>query len=273
MIEYPLHDIILHPDASKGFFVGRFENIEDPPVEWPHRHAFYSIVWFTEGLGINVIDFSECEILPNRLFTVNPKQVHNWSYSENCQGYVLVFEEFIGKQLNIQFSTPYVDVIDQEIAFFEAVFEKLMAESERDDYLTLKNSHAGITYLFALISRLASSSKAMPHPVLTGFRNLVCSDFSRVLTIEDCARSLKISTQELNAFCRHNLGVSAKQYQLDLKITEAKRLLIYTTYPTSEVAHCTGFEDTSYFARIFKKKTGASPTHFKEKYRDHGQKS
>lgn len=269
MIEYPLHDIILHPDAAKGYFIDRFENIEDPPVEWPHRHAFYSIVWFTEGLGINVIDFSECEILPSRLFTVNPKQVHNWSYSENCRGYVLVFEEYIGRELNMQFSSPYVDVPAQEIAFFETVFKKLMIESERDDHLTHKNSHTGIAYLFALISRLVNSSTAMVHPILTGFRNLVCSNFSRVSTIEECARSLKISTNELNALCKHHLGVSAKQYQLDLKITEAKRLLIYTPYPTSEVAHRVGFDDTSYFARIFKKKTGGSPTHFKEKYRDH----
>jgi AraC-like DNA-binding protein len=70
-----------------------------------------------------------------------------------------------------------------------------------------------------------------------------------------------------------NIGITAKQFQLDLKITEAKRLLIYSSLNASEIAYQIGFEDVSYFSRIFKKKTGLSPTNFKEKYLNNGQKS
>ncbi|WP_171659634.1 AraC family ligand binding domain-containing protein [Flagellimonas amphidinii] len=75
--EYSISDIILSNSEDRYYYVGTFAGTENPSVEWPHRHDFYSIIWFTESLGINVIDFEEYEIKPNRLFFIRPKQVHN----------------------------------------------------------------------------------------------------------------------------------------------------------------------------------------------------
>jgi transcriptional regulator len=51
-----------------------------------------------------------------------------------------------------------------------------------------------------------------------------------------------------------------------MKITEAKRLLLYTTLNINEIAFKLGFEDNSYFAKIFRQKTSFSPTAFQKKY-------
>ncbi|WP_413534017.1 hypothetical protein [Empedobacter brevis] len=53
-----------------------------------------------------MIDFDEYEILPNRIFVINPKQVHNWSYSSDTCGYTLLIDEPFAKNLNIDFSFP-----------------------------------------------------------------------------------------------------------------------------------------------------------------------
>jgi AraC-like DNA-binding protein len=71
----------------------------------------------------------------------------------------------------------------------------------------------------------------------------------------------------LNTVCQNLSGVSSKQFLLDLKVTEAKRLLLYSGLNMSEISSQLGFVDSSYFARIFKKKTLLSPTLFREKYR------
>ena len=54
---YQINDII--PDLTKPTenYVGIFEDTPDPEIEWPHRHTFYSLVLFTQGSGMNVIDF------------------------------------------------------------------------------------------------------------------------------------------------------------------------------------------------------------------------
>jgi AraC-like DNA-binding protein len=81
------------------------------------------------------------------------------------------------------------------------------------------------------------------------------------------ADTLHISTAVLNIICQDMSGVSAKQLLLDLKLTEAKRLLLYSKLNINEISFRLGFEDSSYFARIFKKKALLSPSLFQKKYR------
>jgi AraC family transcriptional regulator, transcriptional activator of pobA len=265
MREYSIKEIIPESKHLQGYFAGSFEDTEDPEIEWPHRHAFYSIVWFTKGSGINVIDFFEYEILPNRLFTINPKQVHNWDYSKISEGYILVFEAHLANESGIEFASPFIDIPDTDQLFFRLLFKKLITESRQNDRLGQRNGKLGISYLCSLIDRF-SSDRETPGFALANFRDLICKDFSETKTVEAYAEILHISPAELNTVCRKSVGTTAKQYQLDLKITEAKRLLLYTKLNISEVAYQTGFEDTSYFSRIFKKKTGLSPVEFNEKY-------
>ncbi|GAB6013341.1 helix-turn-helix domain-containing protein [Viscerimonas tarda] len=61
-------------------------------------------------------------------------------------------------------------------------------------------------------------------------------------------------------------------YLLDIKLTEAKRFLLYSDHNVNEIAFRLGFEDSSYFSRIFKKKTSLTPSDFLKKYRKTGKK-
>ena len=54
-------------------------------------------------------------------------------------------------------------------------------------------------------------------------------------------------------------GTTPLQYQLQLKIAEAVILLRSTSKSISEIAMETGFSDTNYFGRQFKRITGSSP--------------
>ena len=55
------------------------------------------------------------------------------------------------------------------------------------------------------------------------------------------------------------MGVTAIQYLNTYRLKVADTLLANTDYPIGEVAAMTGFEDASYFARIYKKQFGHSP--------------
>ncbi|MEO9146437.1 MAG: AraC family transcriptional regulator [Ginsengibacter sp.] len=61
-------------------------------------------------------------------------------------------------------------------------------------------------------------------------------------------------------------GLSPYEYHLSLRMNMAKELLNSTTLNISEIAYQTGFESVFYFSKLFKRKVGFSPKH----YRLHG---
>lgn len=253
---YQINDIIPDLSVPTEYYVGVFEDTPDPNIEWPHRHGYYSMVWFTQGTGINVIDFDEYEILSNRIFTINPKQIHNWNFSSDSCGYFLLIEEHLAKHLNIEFSFPFVDLETDNIHFIKEIFKRM---------LSTNNQVTAISYLISLLSNSEIHHNKLNETIIQ-FKKLITETYHENFTIEQYADKLNTSSETLNQLCKEEIGLTAKQLQLDLKITEAKRLLLYSSLNTSEIAFKLGFEDNSYFSRIFKKKTSLSPANFREKY-------
>lgn len=270
--EYTIADILELPQEIIPYYIGTFEGTEDPDIEWPHRHAFYSLVWFTEGNGFYVVDFQEYDIKANRIFFVNPRQVHNWDYSENSRGYVLMIDRTFAQQLKIETSHSYVDVTTSQASFLNGLFTNLTDESNKGDTLSVTTLQAGIAYLYAVLGRIANETN-VHHPAagetMEALRKLVY-DNHNLHKVEDYARKMNLPEDVFNELVKTSTGISAKQYILDLKITEAKRLLIYSKLNINEIAFNLGFEDPSYFTRLFKKKTALSPSGFLKKYRKQG---
>jgi YesN/AraC family two-component response regulator len=62
---------------------------------------------------------------------------------------------------------------------------------------------------------------------------------------------------------RGTYGVTFRDYLSEHRLSHAKRLLGNPQISVSDVAAMTGFDDPSYFARLFRKRTGTSPTAFR----------
>ena len=60
---------------------------------------------------------------------------------------------------------------------------------------------------------------------------------------------------------------SPMQYIIQQKIERAKELLRYENLSVTDAAYLTGFADSCYFSRIFKSKTGYSPSEYKVKFK------
>ncbi len=266
--EYTIADILQSNQETIPYYIGTFEGTEDPDIEWPHRHAFYSLVWFTEGTGFYVVDFQEYEIRKDRIFFVNPKQVHNWDYSENSRGYVLMIDSTLATELHTETSYPYID-ITSENNLLENILNNLLDEFKRQDNLSDRYIKSGIAYLYALSERIAGENnnyRNLADDRMQALRQLVYENHT-LHKVEDYARKMNLSEDIFNTLVKTYTGISAKQYILDLKITEAKRQLIYSQFNINEIAFNLGFEDPSYFTRLFKKKTNLLPSAFLKKYR------
>jgi AraC family transcriptional regulator, transcriptional activator of pobA len=68
----------------------------------------------------------------------------------------------------------------------------------------------------------------------------------------------------LNRICQNVVGKSALQVVQEYLIEESKKYLEYTSHSVSEIAYLLKFEYPNYFAKLFKKQTGISPTEYRE---------
>ena len=269
LTEYSISDIIVSELMNDSFYAGTFEGTEDPNIDWPHRHNFYSLIWFTNGFGINVIDFEEYKIQSDRLFLTKPKQIHNWSYSKDTKGFILVFNKHIIQNLPLELlSSAYCDLNRNTVKLFKTLVENLIIETKNKDNFNRQIINATINLillkLISLFPKTKQESKIRPEKTLN-FSKLISETISDNLTVTDYADKLNITTEKLNEICKENFGDSPKKIILDKKITESKRLLYFTNLSIKEIAYRLGFEDSSYFSRIFKQKTGSSPSDFKNK--------
>ncbi len=78
------------------------------------------------------------------------------------------------------------------------------------------------------------------------------------------AEKMAVSVSQLNRKINGITGNSTISYILQVKLGKAKKILQNTSNSVSEVADICGFYDANYFARVFKKEFGMSPSQFQK---------
>lgn len=73
-----------------------------------------------------------------------------------------------------------------------------------------------------------------------------------------------MSTQRFSREFKAAFGTTFQEYLRDCRLGEARRLLANPAVPIADVAAMTGFADASYFARLFRRYQGHTPTGFRQ---------
>jgi AraC-like DNA-binding protein len=91
---------------------------------------------------------------------------------------------------------------------------------------------------------------------------LIDENFKDKKSPAEYADMMNMSIRHLNRICQEALNSSTGDLIFERIVLEAKRLLIHNDLTISQVAEQLGYEDYSYFIRIFRKKAGVSPKEF-----------
>lgn len=100
------------------------------------------------------------------------------------------------------------------------------------------------------------------------FRDLLESNIRTNRAPSFYAERLNITVAYLNEAVNAVWGTSVSRHIQDEIILQAKRQLVYTTASVKEIAQGLGFDDYSYFTRLFTKVAGAFPTLFRKNYHE-----
>lgn len=244
----------------------------------PHKHDFYLTVIITQGKGWHEIDFVRFPVKRGTVFLMKPGQMHYWKFSPDINGYVFFHTRNFYNQVNT--STP----ID-ELSFFSSTQAKpcLTVSQKRLQQLCLHTKE--ILAEFKLPSKLATEkintlvklvylellqdydsveqvqSKSYLSK-LSEFEKLIDKEFRSNKSAGAYADKLGLSLKHLNRISKSCLNKTATQLITDRVVLEAKRLLLQSAANISETAAALGYDNLSYFIRLFKKHSGCTPLAF-----------
>jgi two-component system response regulator YesN len=102
------------------------------------------------------------------------------------------------------------------------------------------------------------------NPLTLKIMQYLHSNFSEKITLDDIARLTFFSPNYCENVFKRETGRSVIDYLLQIRIEEAKRLLAEDSLALSTVAEAVGFDDYNYFSRVFKKRTGYTPSEYKK---------
>lgn len=82
------------------------------------------------------------------------------------------------------------------------------------------------------------------------------------LSSSTAASLCRLTTFQFSRLFRETYGLTFQEYMLRFRIREACRLLRNPVAQVTDVAHLVGFNDPSYFGKIFKRYTSVSPSQY-----------
>jgi AraC-like DNA-binding protein len=97
------------------------------------------------------------------------------------------------------------------------------------------------------------------HRIVREAKLLLAERLDETIDLAGLASHLAVSYSALRRGFKLHTGFSLHEYQLDLRVSEAKKLLAGTALPVKTIADKLGFRSAYYFSRLFKTKVGFSP--------------
>lgn len=120
--------------------------------------------------------------------------------------------------------------------------------------------------VLALVRSLALRTRAAERPGearMQRARLLLLERAKEPIDLMRMAREVGMSYSRFRHAFRKSAGLSPRQYQLQIRINQAKTLLADTDLPVADVAEQVGFASIYYFSRLFRRKTGTTPRAFR----------
>jgi len=93
----------------------------------------------------------------------------------------------------------------------------------------------------------------------------IWKNYTRKLSLKEIANASGLSAPYLSMVFKEEMGENLSNYLNRLRVEKAAAMLVTTNLPISEITFACGFEDQSWFSKIFKNFTGLTPGKYRER--------
>jgi len=245
----------------------------------PHNHQFEELIIGIRGKIEHFIDFrSETYTAPFVCFVSRGKIHRVVPMLENgeCDFWVIRFKSEFIPETTFNLYGYYHDNANLRVSE-DRCFERLnllcimIQEEMQQEKPELSVVRELLTTLFTMIE--SERKKQNPDHLnlyknqditFKNFLNILEENFRRPEGVNYYAEKLFMSARNLNSVTQNILQQSVSEIIETRKLIEAKNLLLSTNKTISEIGFELGYSDKAYFTSVFKKKSGQTPTEFRD---------
>lgn len=271
----------LHIDHLPEFF-----DYDTRDNSLPHIHTFYEIIWFQEDGGTHTVDFQTYDIKANELLFLSPGQVHHFDGKTRHKGISMKFctdflkEENDEESLFIKYSLfntfdsePFCSIDPTTAQKLSILIQQIEEEKGQNNAFAHMDMLRALVKMFLIqVKRHGSAPKPRAdkdikaaNRLFVNFRQMLEQQYRSIHTVGEYASMLNVSTKTLCNSITNCSGQTPLNFINDRIILEAKRMLKYTDMMVKEISYYLGFDDPSYFVKLFKRVTGHLPSEFRDR--------
>jgi len=246
-----------------------------------HAHNCIEITIACAGTAVHTTRDGTESLQKGDVFLILPGATHAFS---ECRG----FEHF-----NISCSPDILSRIGINLAFIHGINElfqrspgtsnfhlnntefndaKRIIDTMFDAYGRDKKSERGnLRANFAMLLCLFAQAYSLHHNSdriagrLDKVITYINEHFKEKIKLPEIAKIANLSVSQTVRIFKQNCGTTPGNYILELRLNEGRRLLKNTNLAVSETAYISGFNDTNYFSRAFRKRFGITPVQCRKK--------
>ncbi len=249
-------------------------------VEQSHRDDGHLFILQEEGTTFIEIDFQKHQIEAPALIYIHPNQVHRLIKFKNAKvgSWIITSENLHQEYLSfLEDITPvkFLSLKKEQVSIISETLSLCINLSERKDeklyYSILKESCNTLVALVIsqYLGLSKSSTQSSRYTVINkAFKLALEQNYVAIKSPSEYAKKLNISTSYLNECVKTATGHAVSYHIQQRVILESQRLLYHSDKSIKEISNELGYDDHSYFIRLFTKVTGMTPLAFKNKNLD-----
>ncbi len=250
-----------------------------------HTHDLYHLVLYTRSSGYYVQSGRRYRAEPGTLVIISPGQSHDFVSHRGSSVYseiTFAFESGAGKVLTAPFeqvlnaytgiagqlrNEPQLprETIQELVTLMIQIMDYLQSPSAMSDFY----AHRALANVFDVLvahcysEQIPGTAAGQDNPILHVKRH-IDEHYADAISAEDLAAMSHFSRGHLFRAFKKSFHISPLAYQQDLRFEAAQRLLRFTSLRCYEIAQRVGYSNVYYFHRQFKKRTGMTPTQYRQ---------
>ncbi len=236
-----------------------------------HSHDCYEIIANTEGEGTAEIGGQEYPFSPGSVHVIPPGMLHRKRAPGGFRDIYLRTDTLnrtdTPRQIERKLIAPLI-LSDDSCHTITNLLSILLSR-----YLIQKETDAVTETMYNAVLQMIEQSVTDPpiHPVVSRVIQRIAASYSDPdFQVTKALTDTGYSKDHLRRCFREATGMTPQRYLTDIRIRYAKRLLGQKEdqcLPVGEVAMLCGYYDPDYFCRLFRARTGMTPTAFQQKAR------